>query len=301
MKIFISWSGPLSQRVAEALRDWLPSVLQLAEPWVSSEDIAKGSRWGVEVGHELDDADFGIICVTPGNEGARWLNFEAGGLAKAFEQSLVSPFLFGVDHEAIAGGPLAQFQGTQYDQHDVLRLIRSINSKSGAPLPELRLIRAVSQWWPSLKDALDPLLKQAQAEADEPQRNHEVAMAELLELARAQAERTSAERASALLPTPQLKGESRGGVDTGEVTYYLARLLARTGDVVPHRPDTEAMVEIRATVTMLSNALAPALDLERLASLTQLYIESFTRAEDGKAARRAAGGLIGAATDQAPR
>ena len=45
MKIFISWSGEKSRRIALMLREWFPNVLNAVEPFVSSEDIAKGSRW----------------------------------------------------------------------------------------------------------------------------------------------------------------------------------------------------------------------------------------------------------------
>ena len=41
-KVFISWSGSLSQKLGEALRNWLPSALQFVKPYFSPEDIEKG-------------------------------------------------------------------------------------------------------------------------------------------------------------------------------------------------------------------------------------------------------------------
>ena len=67
MKIFISWSGLRSQALAEALRDWLPLVLHYAEPWLSKSDIKSGDRWSIEVAKELQETNFGVICVTREN------------------------------------------------------------------------------------------------------------------------------------------------------------------------------------------------------------------------------------------
>jgi hypothetical protein len=62
MKVFISWSGNTSHLVALALREWLPSVLQSIEPYVSTEEIEKGARWNAEIGRQLNDTTFGIYA-----------------------------------------------------------------------------------------------------------------------------------------------------------------------------------------------------------------------------------------------
>jgi hypothetical protein len=53
MKVFISWSGPLSRQVAESLKLWVQCVIQAAEPFLSSEDIDKGAVWFGEIGQQL--------------------------------------------------------------------------------------------------------------------------------------------------------------------------------------------------------------------------------------------------------
>jgi hypothetical protein len=80
MNVFIGWSGERSRAVALALREWIPNVIQAANPWMSEEDISKGSTWTSELVVQLGQACFGIICVTPENREALWLAFEAGAL-----------------------------------------------------------------------------------------------------------------------------------------------------------------------------------------------------------------------------
>ncbi len=155
MKVFISWSGDLSHKVALSIRDWLPSVIQNIEPYVSSEDIDKGARWSTDIAKELEESFYGILCVTKDNLNSQWLNFEAGALSKTIDKSKVSPFLFGVKRSEVQG-PILQFQSTIYEKEDVLKLLHSINSSNDPKfLEEARLESTFDVWWPRLQTNLD--------------------------------------------------------------------------------------------------------------------------------------------------
>jgi len=157
MKVFISWSGELSHKVATIFRDWLPSVIQTIEPYVSSEDIDKGARWSTDIAKELEDSSFGILCITRDNVTAPWLNFEAGALSKSIDKSKVIPFLFGVKRSEIKG-PTLQFQSTIHEKNDIKKLLCSLNKSCDPPfLDENRLDKTYDVWWPKLDERLSAI------------------------------------------------------------------------------------------------------------------------------------------------
>ncbi|OLF80206.1 hypothetical protein AWH60_02150 [Pseudoalteromonas haloplanktis] len=159
MKVFLSWSGDLSHKVALTLRDWLPSVIQSIEPYVSSEDIDKGARWSTDIAGELADSSYGILCVTKENLHAPWLTFEAGALSKTMDKSYVSPFLFDIKRSEV-NGPILQFQSTVFDKDDVKKLLLSLNkADNGEQLTSERLEKALDVWYPDLEKQLNELLK----------------------------------------------------------------------------------------------------------------------------------------------
>ena len=168
MKVFISWSGDISHKVALVLDSWLPSVIQSIDPYVSSKDIDKGARWSMEISKELDESSFGILCITKDNIGAKWLNFEAGALSKSVDQiQRVSPFLFGVERADIEG-PISQFQSTTFDKNDVKLLVQSLNKAAGeSSLEEARVDDIFDVWWPKLEEKLQDIqIPEPRAEPD---------------------------------------------------------------------------------------------------------------------------------------
>lgn len=159
MKVFLSWSGDISHKVALTLRDWLPSVIQSIEPYVSSEDIDKGARWSTDIAAELADSSYGILCVTKENLHAPWLNFEAGALSKTMDKSFVSPFLFDIKRSEV-NGPILQFQSTIFEKDDVKKLLFSLNkADNGEQLTPERLEKALGVWYPDLEKQLNQLLE----------------------------------------------------------------------------------------------------------------------------------------------
>jgi hypothetical protein len=155
MRVFVSWSGPRSHKIALELRKWLRSVIQGIEVLVSSEDIRKGERWSSEIGRMLEESDFGIVCVLPDNVAAPWIHFEAGALSKAMVGSHVIPLLFDVPISAIGDGPLAQFQAATFSSAEMLKVAQSINEARGASaLDREALEHVVAMCWPSLDAAI---------------------------------------------------------------------------------------------------------------------------------------------------
>ena len=187
MKVFLSWSGSKSHKVALTLRDWLPSVIQSIEPYVSSEDIDKGARWSTDIAKELEDSGFGILCVTKENLHAPWLTFEAGALSKKLEKSYVSPFLFDIKRSEI-NGPILQFQSTVHNEEDVLKLIKTINKACGeTKLSDERIDKAFKAWYPTLQEELKKVtkeFKESEVEIEEPEKEKQEILEELLELTR---------------------------------------------------------------------------------------------------------------------
>lgn len=154
MKVFLSWSQSRSEKLARALRDWLPGVIQVVEPWMSAKDIEAGSRWSKNIAEQLEASRFGIICVTPENQNAPWILFEAGVLAKSMENAYVCPYLYDLSPSDLSNGPLSQFQAKQANEYQTWELAQTINQRLENSISDELLKRAFDLWWPDLKEIL---------------------------------------------------------------------------------------------------------------------------------------------------
>lgn len=157
MKVFISWSGEFSRKVAERLSTWIQIIIQTVDVFYSPEDIEKGENWGNRLSKELEESNFGVICLTPENVLAPWVHFEAGALSKATD-SRVSAIMLGITPSDIKG-PLARLQNTACNREDLFRLFQSINNSSDSPLKPEILKNAFDNSCERLMSDIDAIIK----------------------------------------------------------------------------------------------------------------------------------------------
>lgn len=190
MKIFISWSGTLSQEVAELLKSWLENIFQGAEAWMSKDDITKGEIWFSSINETIAQTDFGILCLTRENMNAPWILFEAGALSKGLSKSRVCPLLIDFDVSQLTQ-PLAQFNASRSSRAEMFKLVEAINQHSGEKLlaPE-RLRKTFDKWWDDFAMDLANINKKQRNHVEAPKRGSDDMVIEILEIVRALQQRS---------------------------------------------------------------------------------------------------------------
>jgi hypothetical protein len=260
MKVFISWSGVKSQKVAEELRDWLPQVIQEIEPFMSQKDIAAGQRWTNEIAQELEGTQLGIVCVTRENQSARWLNFEAGAIAKEIDESRMIPLAIDLKDTDVKP-PLGLFQAKALTESGILELLESLNQLATRPVPDLRA--AFEKWWPDLDAALSAV---SSAEEEAPVRTERDLLEEILFTVRGLQARPGP-------PWPPAIGQPAPGTRPFQqlatriaygflVVNELKKFLPRDAEVVP-RADIEGLYIIKTTEELSSDVVAQVWQVAR--------------------------------------
>jgi hypothetical protein len=185
MKVFISWSGDRSRTIADVLRRWFPSVLQAVRPYFSPDDVAKGARWSADIAKELEASRVGLLVITPENQEAPWLLFEAGALAKNLDRSKVCPLLFGEMEPTDVKGPLVQFQAATFSSEEMKRVVKMMNSELGESCLAPDVLDTVFEmWWPKLNEDVAHALETEDEDGSEARRSERDILEEVLALTR---------------------------------------------------------------------------------------------------------------------
>jgi hypothetical protein len=157
--VFICWSDQRSRALAAELRNFLGSVIQSVQPYMSDKDIQAGEAWDERLTEMIRAARFGIACVTAENQDSPWLHFEAGALSNAVEEEKrLCPYLFGL-RKADLRQPLARFQAKETNETDTFALIESINALCTPPLQPDRLRSVFGKFWPDFEKAVKAIAK----------------------------------------------------------------------------------------------------------------------------------------------
>ena len=188
-KVFISWSGDLSKKLAEEVRLWLPGVLQFVKPYFTPNDIEKGTRWSTDIASELESSNAGIICLTKDNLNKPWILFEAGALSKNFGKANVCTILFNLDSSDFSG-PLTSFQATKFDKADFKKLLTTVNNTGGESKLDPAVLNDVFEmWWPKLESKINEILSSHVVDIDNAVRSEREILEEVLELTRLNSKR----------------------------------------------------------------------------------------------------------------
>lgn len=275
METFISWSGPRSKLVAEAIRAWLPKVIQSARPWMSAEDIDAGARWLSDVSGTLNQAKVGIICVTPENQHNPWLLFEAGALSKTLEQTRVCPLTFEMSPGQIKG-PLSQFQANELNRIGIGKVLKTINESVGIEraINSSALDEIIDVWWPKLEEQLRGIPEEF---APPPARGVSDQLEELLVLSREQLRRENLrleaskerdEKAEKLIQLMEHAGRAMHSVDGNAklMQGVLGKLSSVAGDMVDDNLifSSELPNQLQAELLNMLSTTAPALDIAQV-------------------------------------
>ncbi len=227
--VFISWTGKPSGKLAEAIRQWLPTIFPFVKTSVSSPDADKYYQWARKVSTELKESQVGIVCLTLDTLCDPWLLFEAGALSRNLELARIYTVYFDTEPAGLPR-PLGLFQNIVFTKESVRKLVKTINTAGDAPLEEDFLNAAFETWWPQLEKQVAEILAEPREAFRHRQCTDREILEEILDLTRTLAcvePHAKSHAASPVAPSP-------GGISTprdlGRFTGRQLEKMARLWD-----------------------------------------------------------------------
>lgn len=153
MKLFISWSGKRSGKVAKAFKDYLPKIIKNLEKddiFLSLSDLKSGDIWFSEIQENLRKCDTVLVLLTEENIDSKWLLFEAGAISN---KEVNNVHICTIDNLNIfSTSPFYNYQISKCTNKDnTLELILSLLSKEEE---ELQATINFEKQWKFIEDIL---------------------------------------------------------------------------------------------------------------------------------------------------
>ncbi|HKS29647.1 MAG TPA: hypothetical protein VJS44_17615 [Pyrinomonadaceae bacterium] len=156
VKVFISWSGDRSYKVARKLEVWLPEVIKEVEPLISVKPEAGGLVF-TELNNKLRQADIAVLCLTPENWYELWLSYEAGMVYGRTETlTKICPYVIDAKCRDLPT-PLSHFTCLKDDEDGTKLLVEAIATAAGKRPKSAKLKKSFDSKWPELEAFLDQI------------------------------------------------------------------------------------------------------------------------------------------------
>ncbi|WP_082007048.1 TIR domain-containing protein [Pseudarthrobacter phenanthrenivorans] len=219
MKVFISWSKN-SCHFAGVLNEAIGRLFDTVTTFYSPE-IPAGEQWLAQIEEELNDTDFGIICVSRENQLEQWLNYEAGALSRQVSdrRKRLGVLLLNFEDTSDVAGPFKNFQMKMANIQGFKSLMKSLN-EYGPNIKQETLDSRIDMEWPQLQDAVEKLKKEAATRTKTPERPDTEKIDELLRIVR---DFDKALTVPVINPTPVSVGERYKGQSFTTKAYKVIR------------------------------------------------------------------------------
>lgn len=166
LKVFISWSGDLSNAVARIWHEMIDTLFDNVTPWMSDKNIELGTRNMTMISSELKNTRFGIVVVTQENQNSQWLTFESGALSWNVDDptTRLVPSLVDFKSPGDLTGPLSQFQAGVLGEEHVRQTLEAVANAVGADwLKKSEVFNAL--WGVKYKTKIETVLAKHQVKA----------------------------------------------------------------------------------------------------------------------------------------
>lgn len=282
MRVFISWAGPRGRKIAEELRRAIERINPKFRPWVSSQDLGKGSMWAAELSDEIKRHTVIMACLTRESKDRPWIMFEAGIVFGTAGKPHVSPILFGIEKQDLIEHPMELFNHTSFNKDDFAKLFRDLNKMLGSEaLTDDVCSDLFGREWPNLQHSVASVL--AEGTVGQSARSRDPAINAILELAREANDRSrSIEKLiSALTPSDVITHQSRDvSILLGSISTYLGELGDKMRNTMAHdivAKNVELNIEMTtqlSTVNNMADALSEAAENPSKATIRKVNVEA---------------------------